>query len=263
MDSNPPVFLLAKGSILQYTGINMKAETFQKLLQINRQFYDRFAPSFSVTRGQVQPGVLRLSERFVKEAFILDVGCGNGTLARSLISQGFSGNYLGVDMSEGLLTAAKRLTDETQNAEITFRWADLAVPDWPNQINRENYDWLVSFAVLHHIPGENLRQKTIANFRKLIKPDGRVAVSVWQWQNSARLRKRVLPWSAVGIDPEEVDEGDVLLDWRAGDIPGIRYVHTFSDESLTKLAREAGFKVAEVFYSDGKSGDLALYQVWK
>jgi len=39
-------------------------------------------------------------------------------------------------------------------------------------------------------------------------------------------------------------------------------VHTFNEAGLTHLAEAAGFTVQESFYSDGKSGDLALYQVW-
>jgi hypothetical protein len=85
---------------------------------------------------------------------------------------------------------------------------------------------------------------------------------MWQWQNSPRLRKRVQPWSKAGLDPEKLDEGDVLLDWRAGDTIGLRYVHTFSETSLSHLAAAAGFEVIESFYSDGRTGDLALYQVW-
>jgi hypothetical protein len=91
---------------------------------------------------------------------------------------------------------------------------------------------------------------------------GRVALSVWQWQNSPRLKKRVVPWSTVNIDPEDLDDGDVLLDWRAGKTIGYRYVHTFSEDSLSILAKKAGFKVIESFYSDGKEGNLALYQLW-
>jgi len=72
-----------------------------------------------------------------------------------------------------------------------------------------------------------------------------------------------LQLSSVGLEAIDVDEGDVLLDWRAGDTPGVRYVHTFSEISLTALAENAGFQVIESFYSDGKSGDLALYQVWQ
>jgi hypothetical protein len=90
-----------------------------------------------------------------------------------------------------------------------------------------------------------------------------VTVSVWQWQNSLRLRKRVLPWFTVGLLQQQLDEGDVLLDWRAGKTIGLRYVHTFSEKSLTALANEAGFEVVETFSSDGRTGDLALYQVWQ
>ena len=72
-----------------------------------------------------------------------------------------------------------------------------------------------------------------------------------------------MPWAEVGLAPEDVDEGDVLLDWRASDQVGLRYVHTFSEASLTRLAEQAGFKVNESFLSDGKPGNLALYQVWR
>jgi hypothetical protein len=67
----------------------------------------------------------------------------------------------------------------------------------------------------------------------------------------------------VGLDPHDLDAGDVLLDWRAGEHPGLRYVHTFSQDSLSVLAAQAGFTVRQTFYADGKSGDLALYQVWQ
>jgi hypothetical protein len=73
----------------------------------------------------------------------------------------------------------------------------------------------------------------------------------------------VLPWSTAGIQPEAVDGGDVLLDWRAGDSPGVRYVHTFTEDSLYKLATKGGFSVVKSFYSDGKVGNLALYQIWE
>ena len=72
-----------------------------------------------------------------------------------------------------------------------------------------------------------------------------------------------MPWSTVGINEENLDEGDVLLDWRAGETLGLRYVHTFAEDELTQLAKDGGFRVVDNFYSDGKSGDLALYQIWQ
>ena len=241
----------------------MDPRTQSKLLEINQDFYNRFSQSFSATRHQVQPGVHQLIHQMLPAANILDVGCGNGTLARQLAAQGFSGNYLGVDLSSGLLAQAEALLNKPEAGNFNFTLIDLAEPDWHVSIPHRDYTWLTALAVLHHLPGTERRQQTVQIFRKLIAPGGCVAVSVWQWHNSLRLRKRVLPWSTVGLDPGELDEGDVLLDWRAEDATGLRYVHTFTEESLTRLAVEAGFNVCDFFYSDGKTGNLALYQVWQ
>lgn len=75
------------------------------------------------------------------------------------------------------------------------------------------------------------------------------------------------PWSAVGISPDIVEPGDVLMEWRAhlskeDEPPALRYVHIFTLEELTHLAVDNGFKIAETYYSDGKEGNLALYQKW-
>jgi 2-polyprenyl-3-methyl-5-hydroxy-6-metoxy-1,4-benzoquinol methylase len=240
----------------------MNSDTRNKLLAINRKFYDQFARSFSATRHQVQPGVHQLVHRMIQSETILDVGCGNGTLARMLAAEGFQGSYLGLDMSEGLLTSANELFEDPSKGAFNFMSLDLADPNWHQSLPGNSYDWLACFAVLHHIPGEELRTQTARNFSSLVSNTGQVTLSVWQWQNSPRLKKRVVPWSTVNIDPKNLDDGDILLDWRAGKTIGYRYVHTFSEDSLFILAKKAGFKVIESFYSDGKEGNLALYQLW-
>jgi tRNA (uracil-5-)-methyltransferase TRM9 len=235
----------------------------EKLLEINRAFYNHFAVSFSDTRGHVQPGVQRLVNRLHLHSKVLDIGCGNGSLARALNARGFSGFYMGVDMSASLLSRAKDLLGEQTNGVYQFRLVDLANPTWEEDIPAKPYDWIVAFAVLHHLPGDDFRKKIVRDLKSLLAPGGQVAVSVWQWQNSLRLRKRVLPWFTVGLHPQALDDGDVLIDWRAGKTIGLRYVHTFDEASLSDLANQAGFEVVESFISDGKSRDLALYQVWK
>ena len=162
-----------------------------------------------------------------------------------------------------MLDDARRLLCSPPSGTYIFQKIDLAEPNWSASIPTNNFDWLVAFAVLHHLPGADLRLETVRAFRNLISPHGRVALSVWQWQNSSRLRKRVIPWSTVGLKPDELDAGDVLLDWRAGDSPGMRYVHTFSEDRLSELAFKSGFDICDMFYSDGKIGNLALYQVWR
>ncbi len=241
----------------------MNSKVKRKLLQINQHFYKCYAGSFSSTRAQAQPGVRKLINSIPQNAVILDVGCGNGTMARALEARNFQGTYLGVDMSAELLENARDLLQNIDSNRFQFKQIDLADQDWVDHIPSAPYDRLVSFAVLHHLPGEEFRQRTASFFAKLISSKGSVAVSVWQWQNSPRLRSHVLPWKTVGLNPEDVDVGDVLLDWRAGDTPGVRYVHTFDEHSLSTLGESAGFRVVDSFYSDGKPGNLALYQIWQ
>jgi tRNA (uracil-5-)-methyltransferase TRM9 len=239
----------------------METATQMKLLQINQQFYDHYARSFSATRNQAQPGVRCLLKKMSRVASVLDVGCGNGTLAQTLAASGFAGRYLGLDMSEDLLADAAKGLEGSETGSYQFLQADLADPDWVESIPGGQFDWLVAFAVLHHIPGQSLRERIVADFSRLVSPESWVAISVWQWHNSPRLLKRVLPWSAVGLNPDKLDPGDVLMDWRAGETVGLRYVHTFNESELSELAQSAGFQVQQSFYSDGKTGNLALYQV--
>ena len=241
----------------------MNTHVQSQLLAVNRRFYDRFAASFSVTRDRVQPGVYNLLPELTKAGRILDLGCGNGTLSRALAREGFTGSYLGTDMSEGLLTEARSLLGKTDQGNYNFQQSDLTNPDWEQTLPGSPFDWLVCFAVLHHLPGDDLRLSILQSMARVVSPESRIAISVWQWQNSPRLHKHVLPWSEVGLSAADVDEGDVLLDWRAADQVGVRYVHTYSEDDLTTLAETAGFKVLDSFYSDGKSGNLALYQIWQ
>ena len=85
----------------------MKPATVQKIVDLNRQFYQTFAVQFDATRQRLQPGVRRLLDegRFGKR--LLDLGCGNGELARELFRRGFAGQYAGIDSSLPLLEAAR------------------------------------------------------------------------------------------------------------------------------------------------------------
>lgn len=231
----------------------------QKLIDINQQFYQRFADQFSETRGRLQPGVERIVADLPKSAAVLDIGCGNGELARRLVSRGFEGRYVGLDFSDGLLEHAReRLKDEER---VEFGLVDLGAPDWDQGLAVGSFDVVMAFAVMHHLPGDELRQRVCRQVRSLLVPGGRFIHSNWQFLNSEKLRQRIHPWAEAGLADEDVDEGDYLLDWRRGGF-GLRYAHHYSVEELSRLAQVSGFDVEDSFGSDGSTGDLGLYQVW-
>jgi len=260
----------------------MDSATAGRLLALNRDFYERFGADFSATRRRLQPGVTRLLETLTGDESILDLGCGNGELARTLARRGHRAPYLGLDFSLSLLSDASALperfharfmeADLTKLSVISDQLSVISdqlsvISDQLSVISHQllitdHWSLITCFATLHHIPSHDLRLQLLRTVHSLLAPNGRFLHSNWQFLNSAKLRGRVQPWERIGITAADVDAGDCLLDWRRGG-EGLRYVHQFSEEELSTLADESGFEVAETFYSDGEGGRLGLYQVWR
>jgi tRNA (uracil-5-)-methyltransferase TRM9 len=232
--------------------------TLSRLLELNRRFYQTFAVQFSATRQRLQPGVKRVLEQIKPTEKLLDLGCGNGELARQLTRRGYTGLYTGLDFSSALLEQA--CADQPTN--FHFLQADLSSTDWDAPLQGGQYDIVMAFAVLHHLPGLELRIQVLHKVKSLLRHGDRFIHSEWQFLNSPRLRTRVQPWETIGLSASDVDPDDYLLDWRRGG-QGLRYVHHFSEGELERLAEAAGFKVIQSFLSDGENGRLGLYQVWQ
>lgn len=235
----------------------MNPTTLSRLLDLNRQFYQTFALQFSATRQRLQPGVNRILDQIKPSDAVLDLGCGNGELGRELAGRGHTGVYIGLDFSPPLLEQAAA----AQPSNFSFLQADLSTNEWDVSLSGNRFDAVLAFAVLHHLPGVDLRLQIMHKIRSLVAASGRFIHSHWQFLNSPRLAARVQPWETIGLSQEEVDLGDYLLDWRQGG-KGLRYVHHFSDSELYGLASASGFEVVESFLSDGENHRLGLYQVW-
>jgi 2-polyprenyl-3-methyl-5-hydroxy-6-metoxy-1,4-benzoquinol methylase len=237
----------------------MNSAIARQLVELNRKFYADFGESFSATRQRIQPGVRKIISGLDGTERILDLGCGNGELARTLAQTDFHGSYLGLDFSLPLLADAESQPD---HFVVSFREADLAAENWANSLFTNHYSLITAFAVLHHIPGVDMRRGILQKVHGLLEPGGKFIHSNWQFLNSEKLRERIQPWNAANLSAADVDEGDYLLDWRSGGA-GLRYAHHFSEQELSQLAAETGFRVIESFLSDGANGKLGLYQIWE
>lgn len=253
----------------------MEIDTCAALAALNREFYASFAEDFDRTRAGWPLGFSRILPHLAPAANVLDLGCGNGRLLAFLMAQGWQGRYVGLDSSGRLLAAAQERLDqrgwsampadgmagERSVPQADFIEADLLTPGWTRQIAGFAPDAIACLAVLHHIPGRAHRVRFLAQCAALLSAGAVLVVSTWQFMGSPRLRARVLPWKAAGLDEADLEPGDYLLSWGAG-AAGKRYCAYIEREELHALADEAGLTPAAIFVADGHEGDLNLYGVF-
>ena len=249
----------------------MQSEIIQQLLDINYQFYQTFGAAFAATRRRVQPGIRKVLDLIPRIGYWLDLGCGSGALALLWVKQERQGCYHGLDFSAVLLQEARELLareEIPEGLEIRFSEVDLMSSQWSETTPRDQYNGVLCFAAMHHIPGFQQRLQLVRQVRSRLPEGGLFIHSNWQFQNSPRLMARVQPWSHIGLSSQDVEEGDTLLDWRYA-LPnqeeqiGYRYVHRFSDDEFERMAFEGGFEIKDRFESDGEGGRLGLYQIWQ
>ncbi|MCS6844231.1 MAG: class I SAM-dependent methyltransferase [Caldilineales bacterium] len=238
----------------------MEPSVVRRLLDLNQEFYGRLGAAFSQTRGPHQAGLRQLLPYLPAAGSLLDVGCGNGRLAEVLDRAGRCLRYVGVDASEPLLAAAQARASTLRCVQATLLKLDITNEDWRLALPLSQYDGIALLAVLHHLPGWALRRRLMQDLAGLMAPGGMLAVSTWQFLESPRLQRRLVPWEAVGLTPADVDPGDYLLDWRQGGY-GLRYCRLINEAELLRLAAEVGLAVSTTFRADGAEGTLNLFAV--
>ena len=249
----------------------MELSTARYLADFNRRFYEAHALNFADSRPRLGAGARRVLELIRPGARVLELGCGDGKVARALAG----GEYVGVDQSEGMIERAERLmeargrspevgenlTSDVRLLTSRFIRADLTDPDWTSALPPGLFDWVLAFGVFHHLPRAALRRAVLAQAAELLKPGGRAAMANWQFTRSERLRRRLRPWAEAGLDDSALEPGDYLLSWERKASRGLRYVHLLEQDEARAMAQAAGLRVSDVFQSDGVSDNLSEYVI--
>lgn len=253
----------------------MRPDVQARLAALNRDFYAAHGEAFADARPRLAVGAQRVLEQIPAGAAVLEAGCGDGKVGRWLAAHRPGGRYLGLEASDALLERARRYTAQwladagqpydaprpPTQTPLLFLKADLLAPDLDPALSAQRFEWALAFAVFHHLPGAATRARVLQALADRLLPGGWLAFSNWQFWRSPRLRGRVRPWSALGLDPADVEAGDHLLAWERRGLTGLRYVHRLEEAEARGLAASAGLAVKEVFSADGVTGNLAEYVV--
>ncbi len=232
----------------------MDEQTRATLNQINRDFYATTATEFDATRGRAWVGWERLlSEISLPIESILDVGCGNGRFGVFMAehqTQAF--HYHGADNNPKLLDFARHTLTDYSQIDVTLSEQDAILGDLP----AGDYDLVVLFGVIHHVPGYEQRQAFMRALASRVKSDGYLVFAAWRFYEQARFKNRIVAWD----DDLPVEQHDYLLDWRRGE-RALRYCHYVDDAEHADLIDATGLNLIADYRADGSTNDLNRYSV--
>jgi tRNA (uracil-5-)-methyltransferase TRM9 len=231
----------------------MREEIRQQLNEINREFYRVTTDAFDQTRSHPWEGWRKLLVYLppMQDGFrVLDIGCGNGRFGVFLAEQYPQRTllYHGIDSSAELLERAQIALDKYRpRLIVNLEQRDILETGLPTVVSQ--YDLVVLFGVLHHIPGFVQRQAFIRELGKQVKPGGILAFTVWRFYEFERFRSRIVPWPPQLA--EQVETHDYLLDWRRSE-RALRYCHYVDTNELEMIIESSRKQAVARFTADGK-----------
>jgi SAM-dependent methyltransferase len=218
----------------------MNKDTQKELLKIVRNNYENDARTFDETREKhIYSPLLEMLQEVALDARVLDVGCGNGRLLKILSER--RAKYVGVDQSESLIKICRG-----KYPDYKFAGGDILnlgeLPDY-------DFDYVFCVAVLHHLPGADLRLAAFRQLKNKIKAGGKIILTVWNMWPQEKYRRMFWRFSLLKIvGKNKMDWNDVIFDWRApGGMMSKRYYHVFYQKELLKLAKKSGLKILKSF----------------
>ena len=185
---------------------------------------------------------------FYKGGELLDIGCGNGKNTAVLGALGCP--ILGIDIDQSEIT---RALDSPHAQHVRFACVSL------DDLHETSFAGVLLIEVLEHLPTPLTFLQRAYN---LCENEGFVIVTV---PNGYSCKERLM---AVIQALKKINQCARLIAWyrqkigRAQEFNESPHVQRFTLPRLRALLEQAGFQIAEEFYSDVWSGFLWMYVPW-
>ena len=180
-----------------------------------------------------------LKQSITEGAEVLDIGCGNGIITRSLGHAGF--NVLGVDVSDKAIEKA-RLLNKLSNVRFEVRSAEQLVADG------QQYEAIICSEVLEHLHQPDNLLKVL---RKILKENGILIVTVPNGKGGRELLVTKPVQAIMKHFPycwKMLNNLKRMLGYKGttvqSDADDLSHVQFFTIESLSALASSGGFRIA-------------------
>jgi SAM-dependent methyltransferase len=158
---------------------------------------------------------------------VLDVGCGTGQTTRAAARLASAGSALGVDLSGRMIEVAQRLAADEGVRNVGFEQADAQVETFAPPL----FDLVISRTGTMFF-GDAVA--AFANLNRALRPDGRLAILVWQGIGPNEWMRELSGALAAGRD-------------LGGPVVGAPGPFAMADpDDATNILAEAGFEDVEV-----------------
>lgn len=214
----------------------MRKQEIGKILKEIEAGYDTIADKFSGTRKHFWRD-LEFIKNYAKDRDkILDFGCGNGRLLEILPSEI---DYLGVDVSQKLIDLASKSYSRENTKFLKIASSQDSLP-----FENDFFNAAYSIAVFHHIPSSEMRKRWAKELQRVIKPGGRVIVTVWNLWRKKYSKNILKNWLNKIMGRSGLDWNDCYIPFKdnQGNVFN-RYHHAFTRKEIKKLFSRAGFEV--------------------
>ncbi len=209
----------------------------QKIIKKIRDDYDLIAKEWDLSRNRASKLKTNLISEIKEGDKVLDIGCGNALMLPFILDKG--AYYAGIDISEKLI----KIASEKYTEEIKQGKAEFVVGQATNLSFRDNeFDFVISFAVLQHIPSRELQEKFFQEIKRVSKSNAKIKIIVWNLLSDWANKRFNIEGQLAGKK-----SGDVIVPWKAtqGEIVN-RFLYQFFKEELLSLAKDVGFKNIEI-----------------
>jgi len=225
-----------------------------------KELYDDIALDFSGTRQKPWPetagfldSLWENAEDGPGEPTLLDLGCGNGRNTLYALEKGFT--VIALDFSLKLLDI---LRNDARERRLTGRLHLINADFLDVPLQESSVDSAISIAAIHHLATRERRDLALWEWRRVMRPGGRLLISVWAFDQRRFRREYHQHLHRFSRDDERF--GNVFVEWKLcsrgsredgysppGNKVFRRFYHLFTEGELPQLCERSGFTVLSEF----------------
>ena len=191
-----------------------------------KDVYEKIANHFSHTRVYSWSWITEFLENIHSKnenSLIYDLGCGNG---RNMNFKNLK--FIGIDNCQNFIKICKSKNLNVIKSEITN-----------TQLPSNSADAIICIAVIHHLVSEENRLRALLEIKRLIKPGGKILLSVWSINQPKKTRRNFKSY------------GNNIVLWNNYGESYERYYYIFKIDELKSLIKKAGLYILNHNYDCG------------